>query len=114
MAMADDVLTLVASMHRRALVMLSSSSGLPLQGLQQGTRAMKSKLSRGTARRLLHLELAYGIARHIAHQKAEDLLQQLGQELSQVGVVAGLAQVSSRAAWLESQQRQPKHFEEHH
>ena len=69
-----------ASLHHRALVLLSASTGKSLRGLQQGVRFAKG-LSKATARRLCELDTVAAWTRHHTEQKADSFLASLEAEL---------------------------------
>ena len=58
-----DVDALMTALHKGALVRLSRSSAKPLQGIHQGTRALKHALSDTMRKKLLNIEAASGIVR---------------------------------------------------
>ena len=79
--MSDDILALVAGLHRHALVRLSAANGSPIQGLSQGCRKLGRRVCPNWRRKLRNLEAAHGLVRHITHESVADFLKQLDNVL---------------------------------
>ena len=94
LAAQDDLLGLIARLHRTSLLRLSAASGQRLQGLSQGSRALK--LSPAWQRRLRHLDACYGIARKISPQSVLAFGIDLEAELARAaGGAAGASKTST-------------------
>jgi hypothetical protein len=78
---SDDVLPLFAGLHRSCLCRLSKASGLPLQGLAHGGRALRDRLSPITLRKLRDIDTTFAFIRHITNEKVGAFLLQLDAEL---------------------------------
>eukprot|EP00401_Gymnodinium_catenatum_P009206 CAMPEP_0117465846 /NCGR_PEP_ID=MMETSP0784-20121206/4836_1 /TAXON_ID=39447 /ORGANISM="" /LENGTH=299 /DNA_ID=CAMNT_0005259767 /DNA_START=88 /DNA_END=987 /DNA_ORIENTATION=+ len=76
-----DAPALIASIHRDLLVRLSHELDTPLQGLAQGARLLRGRLSSASCRRLRDLGAAYGIVRHVTVQRNKAFLNRVLNEL---------------------------------
>mmetsp|Transcript_104217 Transcript_104217/g.293901 ORF Transcript_104217/g.293901 Transcript_104217/m.293901 type:complete len:281 (+) Transcript_104217:67-909(+) len=68
---------LLADAHFRALQLLAAHGGAHHQGLAQATRAHRHLLPKWLAKRLLHLDIAFGVARHVSSASVDSLLHEL-------------------------------------
>uniref|UniRef100_A0A7S4S241 Uncharacterized protein n=1 Tax=Alexandrium monilatum TaxID=311494 RepID=A0A7S4S241_9DINO len=75
-------LAVFSQLHLDLLELLSRESGRPLQGLAQGARALRGRLSKKTQRQLRELEVAYGYIRHLTEQRAKHFYTSVLSELA--------------------------------
>ena len=78
---AMDSQALIMELHGRALRLTAAHSGVHVQGLSHASRFLKG-LSTTSRRRLIHIDIAYNLIRHITSPYANDFIQNLEQELS--------------------------------
>ena len=75
--MGQDVLSLLAELHKGSLLRLAGKADQHIQGLQQGSRILRHKLRSRWQRRLREVEAAFGLARHITPQSVRAFLAEL-------------------------------------
>lgn len=75
----DEAPALILQAHRRALQALSVSAGVPFSGLAAAAR--KTTLSRVMAKRLIRLDVAAALTRHITRPDVESLFSSVVDEL---------------------------------
>ena len=76
-----DAQGIIMALHGRALRLTAAHSGVHVQGLSHASRFLKG-LSTTSRRRLIHIDIAYNLIRHITSPYANDFVQNLEQELS--------------------------------
>ena len=92
-AMAASATVLVAELHGEVLRILALAAQRHFQGLGQATRWHRDKLSSSLRRRLLRLEAAYQVMRHITEPLVTELLDEVGHGLVAHALVG--AEISS-------------------
>ena len=75
----DDILGLVAHLHRAALLRLSDAAGRKFQGLAMGGRHLK--LQSLMQHKLRDIEACYGIVRKVSRQSIDDFLLELDKSV---------------------------------
>ena len=69
------------AVHGRALRLTAAHSGIHFQGLSQASRYMKG-LSTSSRRRLMHIDIAFNLIRHITSPSCDKFIEGLKEELN--------------------------------
>ena len=77
----SDPYWLIASAHRQVLSTVCSATGCHYSGLQQAARILRPKLRSRTMRRMLHLDIAFAVARHITQASVKQLVCDIQQDI---------------------------------
>ena len=88
--MQDSAESLLFHLHGCLLRLLSKRAGTHFQGVSQASRLMRNRglIKNRTANKLVKLDHAFNVLRHITEVSASDLLSSLEQEISELSVVA--------------------------
>lgn len=73
---------LLAEVHGDALRVLTRCAGIQLQGLRQGERLLRDRLSSKSRRRLIAVDLAFSVFRHLTAEGCKAFLAELQKDLS--------------------------------
>ena len=86
--MPDDVVGLVAGVHHHMLSILAESCESDLMGLAQGARRLRGRLRPATVKRLIRLDEASHVVRHITKQRATAFIEEVtsGRAVTQPNV----------------------------
>ena len=80
----DQVWTLIGSLHRNLLVILSARAGKKFQGLQQAAKPFRRTIGNSLHKRIAALDLVWGVVSHITAELSEELLRDVRKALDMV------------------------------
>ena len=107
-----DAASLLSNTHNEMLRMMASVAGVHFEGVAQATRYFKGSLTTRQRRRLLHLDSAFSLARHITQPLANSFVKEIGlairgkAEEEVESVSSGDAQVDSLLDCLAPERRE--------
>ena len=100
MAALGEAEALILGLHRRVLSMASDAAGKHFTGLRVADKALRKSITSKSARRMVQLDYAHALVRHITGSSCEAFVNDLRQEL-------GAYQQSKSANYAASQLNDP-------